>query len=161
MSDRKEPMTPQGHEKLVKELEHLKFVERPANIKAIEEARALGDLSENAEYQYAKDEQGMIAGKLARCEDLLARAEIIDPTKFEGPQIVFGASVKVADQESGEELTYRLLGSYEADVKLGSISIESPIGKALIGRSEGDEVRVRTPKGERNFVILEVSYPSA
>jgi len=156
--EKKEPITPKGYERLVAEIRHIKTVERPANIKAIEEARLQGDLSENADYQYAKNHQGLIAARLNNCESILARAEVIDPSKFSGPEIVFGAQVRLADIDSGEEVTYRILGSYEADVKKGIISVESPIGKALIGRSEGDEVKVKTPKGDKEFEILSVSY---
>lgn len=158
MSEKREPMTPEGHKKLVQELDHLKFVERPANIKAIDEARQLGDLSENAEYHAAKEEQGILAAKIAKLEDYVARAEIIDPKKFTGPEIVFGATVQLADADTGDEVSYRLLGTYEADIKKGSISVESPIGRSLIGRKEGDEVRVKTPKGEKLFEIVSVKY---
>lgn len=158
--DKKEPMTPTGYERLVKEIEQIKSVERPENIKAIEEARGHGDLSENAEYHAAKEEQSILAARLAKCEDLLTRADVIDPSQFKGPDIVFGAKVTLEDVETSEQVVYRLVGSYEADYKEGSISIESPVGKALIGKKEGDEVRVKTPKGFREFAILSVEYPS-
>lgn len=152
------PITPAGYEKLKAEIEHIKTVERPANIKAIEEARAHGDLSENAEYHAAKDEQGHINGRLAKYEDLMARAEVIDSKKYEGDDIVFGAKVSLVDVETEEEVTYQLVGTYEADLSKGTISIESPIAQALIGRREGDEVKVKTPKGLREFEIVGVSY---
>lgn len=158
MEDKREPITPAGHKRLKEEIEHLKNVERPRNIKAIEEARAHGDLSENAEYHAAKEEQGMIAAKLAKFEDLLARAEVIDPTHYEGDDIVFGASVKLVDVETDEEMSYKIVGTYEADPKLNTISVESPIAKALIGKSVGDEVRVKTPKGIRELGIMSVEY---
>ncbi|MGA0163541.1 MAG: transcription elongation factor GreA [Bdellovibrionota bacterium] len=158
MEQKREPITREGYEKLVKEIDRIKHVERPANIKAIEEARSHGDLSENAEYEAAKNEQGLIESRLARCEDLLARAEVIDPGAYDGDDIVFGASVELVDMESDEKLSYRLVGTYEADIKAGSISIESPVGKALVGRRVGDEVKVKTPKGERELAIVSVKY---
>ncbi len=158
MALEREPMTPEGHQRLLKEIEHIKSVERPNNIKAIEEARGHGDLSENADYDAAKNEQGLIAARLAVCEDLLARAEVIDPKTLSGPRIMFGASVTLIDLENDDEVKYRLVGSYEADMKNRSISIESPIGKALIGKQEGDEVVVQTPNGAREFGIQKVEY---
>jgi len=154
----KEPMTPEGHARLIKEAEHLKHTARPNNIKAIEEARSHGDLKENAEYHAAKDEQGLIAARLAKAEDLLARAEVIDPKSYKGSDIVFGATVDLTDEETDEKFTYQIVGSFEADAPRGKISGESPIGKSLIGKSEGDEVKVRTPKGERNLAIVKVRY---
>jgi len=158
MSEAREPITPRGYEKLQKELDQLKNVDRPANIKAIEEARAHGDLSENAEYHAARDEQGMIAAKIAKFEDIFARAEVIDSKNYDGTDIVFGACVELVDQETDEKLKYQIVGTYEADLKAGTISVESPIAKALIGRTEGDEVRVKTPKGFRELVITSVKY---
>jgi len=158
MTDRREPITPQGYEKLKAEIDKLKNVDRPANIRAIEEARAHGDLSENAEYHAAKEEQAMIAAKLAKFEDLFARAEVIDPKQQKGEYIVFGAHVKLIDTETDEEMTYRIVGTFEADVKTGSISIDSPIAKALIGKTVGDEVNVKTPKGIRQLAVLSVSF---
>ena len=158
MEQKREPITREGYEKLVKEIDRIKHVERPANIKAIEEARSHGDLSENAEYEAAKNEQGLIESRLARCEDLLARAEVIDLGAYDGDDIVFGASVELVYMESDEKLSYRLVGTYEADIKAGSISIESPVGKALVGRRVGDEVKVKTPKGERELAIVSVKY---
>jgi len=154
----REPMTPEGHARLVKELDYLKHTVRPNNIKAIDEARSHGDLKENAEYHAAKDEQGLIAGRIAKAEDLLARAEVIDPKAYKGSDIVFGATVDLVDEETDEKFTYQIVGTFEADVTKGKISIESPIGKSLIGKSEGDEAKVRTPKGERNLAIVKVQY---
>ncbi len=155
---KREPMTPEGHARLVKEIDHLKHVERPNNIKAIEEARAHGDLSENAEYAAAREEQGLIAARIAKYEDMLARAEVIDPKAYKGSDIVFGATVDLVDVETDEGHTYQIVGTYEADPAKGRISVESPIGKSLIGKSEGDEVRVKTPKGERVLAITKVQY---
>lgn len=154
----KEPITPEGHAKLVKEIDRLKNVERPRNIKAIEEARAHGDLSENAEYHAAREEQGMINARVTKFEDLLARAEVIDPKKYEGDEIVFGARVRLVDVDTDDEVSYRIVGKFEADAAKGDISFESPIAKALIGRSEGDEAKVKTPKGIREFGIIKVEY---
>lgn len=154
----REPITPLGYERLVKEVEHIKHVERPANIKAIEEARGHGDLSENADYDAAKQEQGLIQARLLAAEDRLARAEIIDPKTLSGPTIMFGATVTLVDTETDHEIKYQLVSSYEADAKKNLISIESPIGKALIGKEEGDEVSVSTPNGSRTFGILKVEY---
>lgn len=152
------PVTPAGYAKLQKEIEHIKSVERPRNIKALEEARAHGDLSENADYDAAKNEQGLIEARLNQAEDRLARAEVIDPKSFTGPQIMFGATVHLEDLESGDEVTYQILGPYEADIKQKIISLESPIGKALIGKAEGDEVVVHTPNGPRQFGVHKVEY---
>ena len=158
MSERREPITPDGFERLKNELHKLKNVDRVANIKAIDEARSHGDLSENAEYHAAKEEQGMIAARIAKNEHFLAMAEVIDPSMHEGDDIVFGATVSLVDTETEEEMKYRIVGAYEADVKSGSISIDSPIAKSLIGKSVGDEVIVKTPKGNRQLAILTVEY---
>ena len=158
MSVKREPMTPEGYERLLKEIENIKTVERPRNIKALEEARAHGDLSENADYDAAKNEQGLIAAKLAQAEDRLARAEVIDPKTLSGSTIMFGATVTLIDIETEETIKYKILGAYEADMKNRTISLDSPIGKALIGKSEGDEVGVSTPNGLREFSIQKVEY---
>ena len=152
------PITPQGYEKIQKEIEQIKHVERPANIKAIEEARAHGDLSENADYDAAKNNQGMIAARLAVAEDQLARAEIVDPKSLSGDSIMFGATVKLVDLETDEGIIYKLVSAYEADLKNNTISIESPIGKSLIGKEAGDEVVVKTPKGSRQLGIEKVEF---
>jgi len=151
-------MTPKGYERLIKEIEQFKHVDRPANIKAIEEARGHGDLSENADYDSAKQEQGLIQARLLMAEDRLARAEIIDPKTLSGTAVMFGAHVTIVDTESEDEFHYQLTSSYEADVKLNLISIESPIGKALIGKEEGDEALVQAPNGSRTFAITKVEY---
>lgn len=158
MSIKREPITPKGYERLMKDIEHIKHIERPANIKAIEEARGHGDLSENADYDAAKQEQGLIQARLLQAEDRLARAEVIDPKSLSGSVVMFGATVTIVDTENDEEFRYQLVSSYEADVKLNLISIESPIGKALIGKEEGDEVAVQTPNGSRSFAITKVEY---
>lgn len=151
-------MTPVGFERLQKEIDHIKHIDRPANIKAIEEARSHGDLSENADYDAAKNEQGLIQGRLKSLEDMLARAEVIDPKSLSGKNIMFGATVTLSDTDTGDEVTYKILGGYEADPKKNIISIDSPIGKALIGKAEGDEVSVQAPGGARQFIIEQVLY---
>jgi len=158
MSDEREPITPAGYDRLHKELEYAKNVERPNNIKAIEEARAHGDLSENAEYHAAKEEQGLIAAKILKLEGIFSRAEIIDPKSYKGSDIVFGATVYLIDTETDEKLSYQIVGTYEADIKKGTISIESPIGKSLIGKQESDDVRVKAPGGMRELSIQKVEY---
>lgn len=153
------PMTPAGYAKLERELKHLKEVVRPEVVRQIEEARAHGDLSENAEYDAAKDRQGMTEARLRHVETQLATAEIIDVTTLpESDLVVFGATVELLDIESDEELTYRLVGREEADVKNGDVSFDSPIGKALLGKRVGEESTVRAPRGTRTLEILEVRY---
>lgn len=153
------PITPEGYKKLVKELKHHREVLRPGIVKEIEEARAHGDLSENAEYDYAKDKQGMIEARTDELESMVARAEIIDITKIEpSDRVIFGTTVDLMDLEIEEELTYRIVGRIEADVKAGLISYTSPIARAIIGKEVGDEVRVKTPKGVRTLEILNVHY---
>ncbi len=152
------PITPEGYTRLQKEIEQIKSVERPRNIKALEEARSHGDLSENADYDAAKNEQGLIEARLNQAEDRLARAEIIDPKKLSGPTVMFGATVTLVDLETNDEIIYQILSPFEADPKKRIISLESPIGKALIGKSEGEEVVVQTPNGAREFGIHKVEY---
>lgn len=158
MSNNPVPMTPEGHKKMQEELKYLKAVERPKVVDAIEVARGHGDLSENAEYDAAKEKQGQLMGKIAFLEDQLARAQIIDPAGIEQEKIVFGASIKMTDVDSGESLSYQIVGAYESDIKIGRISIESPIAKSLIGKETGDVVKVTTPRGAREFEIIEVIY---
>lgn len=153
----KVPMTSGGHKSLEAELKNLKHVERPAVIKAIEEARAHGDLSENAEYHAAKEQQGMIEGRLQMIEDKLSRAEIIDPKDLSGTRVVFASTVTIADEDDAES-TYKIVGVDEADVASGKISFSSPIGRALIGRSIGDEVEVKTPRGETYYEIVKIEF---
>ncbi|MFP5213881.1 MAG: transcription elongation factor GreA [Acidobacteriota bacterium] len=150
------PITREGYERLKNELQRLQKEERPAVIKAIEEARGHGDLSENAEYEAAKDKQGMIEGRIQDICQKMGQSEIVEPSEDEGGKIMFGNLVVVEDLETGEVTSYRLVGPYEADVMAGTISVTSPLGKALIGKEEGDEIRVQTPKGVRNLEILEV-----
>jgi transcription elongation factor GreA len=156
--DGKIPMTPEGNARLREELKNLKEVERPRISKEIGVARDHGDLSENAEYHAAKDRQGWIEARIKDLTDKLARAEIIDPSKLSGSKVAFGATVKLANSETEEESVYRLVGADEADLASGSISITSPLARALIGREVGDEVKVRMPAGERLYEILEVEY---
>lgn len=152
------PITPEGIAKLKEELKNFKVVERPKNIKDIEIARAHGDLSENAEYAAAKERQAHINGRIAELEDVISRAEVIDPATLSHEKIVFGATVKLADTDSGEEVTYQIVGVYESDVKAGKISIESPLAKSLIGKSVDDLVPLKTAKGAKEFEVLEIVY---
>jgi len=152
------PMTPEGNGRLREELRNLKDVERPKISKEIGVAREHGDLSENAEYHAAKERQGWIEARIKDLEDKLSRAEIIDPTKLSGSKVSFGATVKLSNIETEEETVYRLVGADEANLDQGSISITSPLARALIGREVGDEVKVRMPAGERLYEILEVEY---
>lgn len=152
------PMTPDGHKKLTQELKHLKEVERPANVKAIEEARAHGDLSENAEYKYAKEQQSLIAGRIEYLEDRISRAEVIDPSKLSGERVVFGAKVSLENLDTTEEVAYRIVGEDEADLNRGTISITSPIARGLIRKEVGDMVTIATPSGPRKFEIVDVEF---
>ena len=153
----KVPMTAEGHTRLEVELKNLKQKERPAVIKAIEEARAHGDLSENAEYHAAKEQQGMIEGRIQMIEDSLGRAEVIDPTDLSGTKVVFASTVTIADEDDNES-TYQIVGIDEVDVTGGKISYSSPIGRALIGRNIGDEVEVKTPGGDTYYEIVKVDF---
>jgi len=155
MSDRV-PMTQAGYERLKEELHQLKTVERPHNVKEIEEARAHGDISENAEFHAAKERQAMIAGKMATIEDKLARAQVIDPSGQTPDRVRFGVTVTVSDTDTDEELTYTIVGEDEADASNGRISVTSPIARALINKQVDDCVAVRVPKGLREFEILEI-----
>jgi transcription elongation factor GreA len=153
------PITTRGAEKLKEELHRLKTVERHAVIQAIAEARAQGDLSENAEYDAAKDKQGFIEGRILEIEGKLAAAQIIDPSLLDaGGRVVFGATVVLSDDDTGAEVTYQIVGDDEADLKLGRISISSPIARALIGKETGDEAVVQAPGGERHYEIIDVRY---
>jgi transcription elongation factor GreA len=153
------PMTPEGHKKLEAELKLSKSVLRPGIVKDIEEARAHGDISENAEFEDAKHRQALLEGRIQHLDSMVAAAEIIDvATLTPSDRVVFGTRVKFMDSETEEELTYRIVGTEEVDIKAGCISFSSPIGKAMIGRFVGDEVTVKTPKGVRTFEILEVHY---
>ena len=154
----KVPMTVQGHQALGEELKHRQQVERPRIIQAIAEARAHGDLSENAEYHAAKELQSLNEGRIAELEDKLSRAEVIDVTKMSGTIIKFGATVQLIDDDTEEKKTYKIVGDVEADVKQGKISISSPIARALIGKTIGDSVEVNTPGGGKSYEILGVAY---
>src|SRR6202789_3781255 len=154
----KNPITPEGATRLREELIQLKSVERPAVIQAIATAREHGDLKENAEYHAARDKQSFIEGRVKEIEDKLARAEVIDPTKLAGDRVAFGATVKVSNVDSGEEVTYRILGADESDLAKGSISITSPLARSLIGKYVGDEVKVRMPGGDRTYEVLDISF---
>jgi len=151
-------ITRTGYDKIQKELNHLIDVERPAVIKAISEARELGDLSENAEYSSAKEDQGLIESKITTLSDLLARAEVVDVSKLVGKTIDFGATVTVEDLETGKQKTYTLLSEYESNLEKGIISITSPVGTALVGKEKGDEVEIQTPSGVKDYEILKVEY---
>lgn len=152
------PITQAGATALKVELKRLKAVERPKVIEALAEARAHGDLSENADYDAAKDRQGFIEARIANIEDKMARAEVIDVSKLSGPKVLFGATVTVADGE-GTEVVYQIVGDIEADFKKGRISISSPIARALIGREEGDSITVKGPKGdEKEYEIIAVAF---
>lgn len=153
------PITARGAEKLKSELQRLKSIDRPAVIQSIKDAREKGDLSENAEYDAARERQGFIEGRIQELEGKLAALQIIDPATVEaGGRIVFGATVELEDQTSGEVVKYQIVGDDEADIKAGLISISSPIARALIGRSEGDTAEVLAPSGVRHYEILNVSY---
>ncbi len=151
-------MTAAGYEAIEAELKNLKTVERHAVIKAIAEAREHGDLSENAEYHAAKERQSFIEGRLIELEDMIGRAEVIDPKSLSGSAVKFGATVTLVDEDTEEEFTYQIVGDHEADVKEGRISISSPIARALIGKEAGDSVEVSTPGGGRSYEILKVKY---
>jgi transcription elongation factor GreA len=153
----KVPLTRAGHDSLSQELKKLKSQERPAIIKAIAEARELGDLSENAEYHSAREKQGFIEGRVKEIESLLGRAEVIDPSKFTG-SVKFGATVVIVDEDTDEEKTYQIVGEPEADLEQGRLNMKSPLARALIGKDEGDSIDVRTPGGTRSYEILSVKF---
>ena len=153
------PITKRGAEKLKAELHRLKTVDRPWVITAIAEARAQGDLSENAEYDAAKDRQGFIEGRIQEIDGKLSAAQIIDPAGLDaGGKVVFGATVQLEDEDSGDRVTYQIVGEDEADIKLGFINIGSPIARALIGKVEGDTAEVQAPGGIRHYEVVAVSY---
>jgi transcription elongation factor GreA len=152
------PMTAEGLAKLEEELKVLRAEERPAVIRAIAEARAHGDLSENAEYHAARERQSFIEGRIAELETIIPAAEVIDVSKLSGDQVKFGARVTVVDEETEEQKTYRIVGAYEADMKVNSISISSPLAKALIGKKVGDSVEVPAPGGARAYEITAVAF---
>jgi transcription elongation factor GreA len=151
------PLTRAGYDKLDAELRHLKTVERPAIIQAISEAREHGDLSENAEYHSAKEKQSFIEGRIKELEGVLSLADVIDTGRLSGP-IKFGATVRLVDEDAGEERTYQIVGEQEADIENGRLNMRSPLARALIGKEPGDSVEVRTPGGEKSYEVLSVSY---
>jgi len=153
------PITKRGAEKLKAELHRLKTVDRPSVINAIAEARAQGDLSENAEYDAAKDRQGFIEGRIQEVEGKLSAAQIIDPSALDaGGKVVFGATVELEEESSGDQVTYQIVGEDEADLKLGLINVSSPIARALIGKEEGDTAEVQAPGGLKHYEIIGVRY---
>lgn len=152
------PMTKAGLNRLKETLKRLKSVEKPKNVRDIEEARAHGDLSENAEYHAAKERQGQLDAEIRRTEDVLARAEVIDVSKLSGEKVVFGATVDLEESESGHKVVYRIVGEFEADIKRGQLSVTSPIARALIGREVGDSVRVQAPGGTREYEISDIRF---
>lgn len=152
------PMTAEGLKKLEAELKKLREVDRPANVRAIQEARELGDISENADYKCAKEEQAMIAGRIAYLEGRIAHAAVIDPSRLSGESVVFGAKVLLQNLDTGEKVVYRLVGEDEADIKQGSISITSPIARGLIRGKVGDQVNIVTPSGTKRFEIFMVEF---
>ena len=155
----KEPITVAGLKDLKSELEELKNIQRPKVVEAIAEARSHGDLKENAEYHAAKEQQGLIEGRVVAINDLIARANVIDVTKIENNgKVIFGSTVKVKDLDTDKKISYRLVGQDEADIKQNLIFFRSPIGKAFIGKDKGQMVTVATPSGEKNFEILDVEY---
>jgi transcription elongation factor GreA len=151
-------MTPRGQQNLKDELKRLREVERPKNVQDIEEARAHGDLRENAEFHAAKEKQAFIEGRSREIESILAQAEVIDPGKLSGSRVVFGATVKLTDTDSGDETTYSIVGDFEADIKQGRIAISAPLARALIGREAGDTVTLKTGKGSREYQISDVRF---
>ena len=154
----KVPMTEGGYATMLEEIKHLKSVERPRIIRAIEEARAHGDLSENAEYHAAKEQQGWTEARVTDLEDKVSRAEVIDITKLSGNVVMFGAKVTLVDDDTEVEVVYQIVGEFEADVKKGKISISSPIARAMIGKKQGDSVEVNTPGGGKSYEILKVKW---
>jgi transcription elongation factor GreA len=152
------PMTPRGQKKLREELKRLREVERPKNVKDIEIARAHGDISENAEYSAAKERQAFIEGRMREVEGTIALSEVIDPGKLSGSRVVFGATVRLIDTESGDETTYSIVGDNEGDIKDGRIAISAPLARAIIGREQGDTVNLRTAKGSREYQIQEIKF---
>ncbi len=152
------PVTKIGYGVLSDELHNLKSVQRPNVIQAIAEAREHGDLSENAEYHAAREQQSFIEGRIQELESVIGRAQVIDPTTLSGNTVKFGATVTIVDEDTDEEETYQIVGDYESDMERGKLSLSAPVARALIGKSEGDSVSVRTPKGVRSYEILSVVY---
>lgn len=158
MASTKQPMTIMGKKKLEEELKQLIQIERPAAIKAIEEARGHGDLSENADYDAAKERQGFVESRITDIQNKIANAEAIDPSSLQSDKIIFGATVDLEDTETGEKVKYQIVGEDEADVKSGKISVFSPLARALIGKKKSDVVEFRSPKGEREYQVLNFHF---
>ena len=152
------PMTANGYDNLQKELKKLLNEDRPNIIEAIAEARSHGDLSENAEYQYAKEQQSLIEGKIADLESAVSRAEVIDVKSLEGDDIKFGATVEIEDDDTGESITYQIVGEYESDIKNNKLSVNSPLAKGLINKAIDDVVEINSPKGQKTYTIISVKY---
>ena len=152
------PMTANGYDNLQKELKKLLNEDRPNIIEAIAEARSHGDLSENAEYQYAKEQQSLIEGKIADLESAVSRAEVIDVKSLEGDDIKFGATVIIEDDDTGESVTYQIVGEYESDIKNNKLSVNSPLAKGLINKAIDDVVEINSPKGQKSYTIKSVKY---
>ncbi|MEZ4818534.1 MAG: transcription elongation factor GreA [Bdellovibrionota bacterium] len=153
------PLTREGKERLQAELKHMKNVQRPEIVTAIEEARAHGDLKENAEYHAAKEAQGKLEARILMFSDQLSRAQVIDPSSLDNDRVVFGLVVRVFDENDEQEKEYQIVGDLESDIEKGRLSVLSPIAKALIGKEEGDAVTVKTPGGTRNLEIIEIRHP--
>ena len=151
-------MTADGYEALEEELKRLKTVERPSIIKAIEAAREHGDLAENAEYHAARERQSFTEGRLAELENVISRADVIDPKSISGKTVRFGATVRLADEDTDEKITYQIVGSHESDISQGKLSITSPLARALIGKSAGDSAEVITPSGGKSYEIVKVQF---
>lgn len=156
--EEKVPMTVLGNEALHRELQKLKFEDRPAIVAAIEEARSHGDLSENAEYHAAREQQSFVEGRILELESALSRAQIIDPKTLSGDKILFGATVTISDLDTDSKKKYQIVGQYEANLEQGRLSLLSPIAKALIGKNKGDIIDFKTPSGEKSYEVLDVQY---
>jgi len=154
----KVPMTASGYSRLQEELKHLKSVERPAVIRAIAEAREHGDLSENAEYQAARERQSFIEGRVIELEDRISRAEVIDVSALSGDSVKFGATVKLADEDTDEEATYQIVGQDESDIKAGRLSVTAPLARGLIGKTVGEVVEVTTPNGSKSYEVMDIRF---
>ena len=152
------PITTDGFKRMEAEVKHLKTVERPAVIKAIAEAKEHGDLKENAEYHAAREKQSFIEGRILELEDKIARSDVIDPRNLSGTKVMFGAVVTLVDESTDEEISYHIVGEYEADIKRNLVAITAPIARALIGKTVGDSVEVRAPGGTKNYEILAVNF---
>lgn len=154
----KVPMTAAGYSRLQEELKHLKSVERPAVIRAIAEAREHGDLSENAEYHAARERQSFMEGRVMELEDRISRAEVIDVSALSGDSVKFGATVKLADEDTDEEATYQIVGQDESDIKAGRLSVTAPLARGLIGKTVGDVVEVTTPNGSKSYEVMDIQF---